>query len=125
MDHPVMCAILRPIRFCWIQNKCKFQVINVTQSQPKTRCAAARVCEQWKPLPSGAGLFGTNRLERVMSGVLAVPGGSPASFPSHFPWNNRGAKLVRLRRQTIQVWRPGVSIGVNAISFDFSQTPSC
>src|SRR5271157_112549 len=39
-----------------------------------------------------------------------------------FFWNKREAKLARLRRQTIQVWAPGVSISVCWIAFDLSQS---
>jgi hypothetical protein len=38
----------------------------------------------------------------------------------HF-WNSRGVKWIRLSRQTIQVWRPGVSITVTGICCCFSQ----
>ena len=35
--------------------------------------------------------------------------------------NSSGVKAIRLRRQTIQVCAPGVSMSVNATFFDFSQ----
>ena len=40
---------------------------------------------------------------------------------NYFPVNSRGVKAIRLRRQTIQVWAPGVSMSVKAMFFDFSQ----
>ena len=39
----------------------------------------------------------------------------------YLPVNSSGVKLIKLRRQTIQVCAPGVSMSVNAMSFDFSQ----
>lgn len=65
-------------------------------------------------------VYANDRTDSFPPFAKAAKGWGTQTPANYLLVKSKGAKLIRLRRQTIQVWASEVSMSVKAMSFDFS-----